>query len=284
MKKQTKIILIGIISIILISTAIFIIITNSKSDDKKENNDKQEENSITYNMKKDSETNELVFFKNETETSRYKCQYEECDFSMYGSNAEITYFDRKNGIALITDGRTKDENTNRYYHNKMIIYSFEKGILNEYNNIIVTTDLGRDENFIPYYLVMLNTNNESALLDLNGNILKDFEENQFMFKSYEGLYIDSASFNIEKNIIITLKNNKYGIEKINSNGTIIEHKFDNIKLDEGITTQYKDLNDRIYNYGEKLYSENNYFKAKENDKWYLYNYETKEKIIKTGYD
>ena len=69
-----------------------------------------------------------------------------------------------------------------------------------------------------------------------------------------------SSYSVENNMIVNVKNNKYGIIKITGNEIVIDYLYDNIEL----------LNDK-------------YFKVKENNKWYLYSFEKKDKEKEESY-
>lgn len=238
-----------------------------------------------YQFNKNEETNELIFYKfnnNEgyEEINRYKCQNEECDML---DNYKLNHIDLDNGKAIMYDGK---ENYNQInYYKKIMYYNFNYGIIKTIENIyhpIATNSYDPNNEHLENFYIFENLNNEMAIIDINGNYIKEFSNKKYTLNCYEGCFLDNYS--VKADIIVTYNDDGYGIDKLNKNEEIIEHKFEDIKLNEGITVEYRDNNDRIYNYVTDLYNENKYFKAKENDKWYLYSYETKEKITKTGYD
>lgn len=224
------------------------------------------------NYKIDKAEEELVFYKyNELEDSYkeisiYNCEYEECGiFSNYGLN-HINYVD---GRLLIFDGK-EDFEDNKVYYKNIIFYDFEKGTKRKVQNILHVSSGWYDKNSIPDAFAFENINGEMAIIDANGNYIKEFSAKKFSLNCYEGCWFDDYS--LENDVIVTIKDGKYGIEKISSDNVVVEHKFEKIQLTD------------LTSYDETRYSNNKYFKAKENGKYYLYSYGTSEKIIDYGYD
>jgi len=232
-----------------------------------------------YKYEKDEKNNELVFYKfNDNvgyeEVSRYKCEYDECEFPTINASGTKTYYDYEKGKALIYDGHVFEEENS--YYKKIIIYDFNNGILKSYNNIKKALNITeyKEEKLIYKYLILVNNNDEMSLIDIEGRVLKDFSNNKFTLSCYEGCLL--ANYSLDDDMIVTIKDSKYGIEKFYSNEIIIEHIYDEIALGDMINvTGYYEETKSAY--------DNKYFRAKINNKWYLYSFETKEKVT-DGYD
>ena len=144
-----------------------------------------------------------------------------------------------------------------YDGEKLVLYDFEKGVIGKYGQTIYTLYTDDDYNKKYYYVSDVNTK-KYGIIDFDGKKIKNFT----MEKLDKLLTCDllSNTYSIKYDLIVEKKNNKYGIIKITKDEIVIEHIYDDI---------------RIYN--------DKYYKAKLEDKWYLYSYETKEKVHEQGY-
>ena len=112
-----------------------------------------------------------------------------------------------------------------------------------------------------YILVSKSDSNYNGIIDKDGKIIHEYN---IGFKKVGGIgssKFAQTKYSIENDYILDYKDDKYGIVRIKSNDIVIENKYDDIKL----------VDDK-------------YFKAKENNKWYLYSFTTKEKVLNDGYD
>lgn len=227
------------------------------------------------NYKYDKKDNELVFYKLENsigykEINRYKCQYEDCNsYDIADPAYPAIQNDYDNGIMLIYDGK----NAENVYYKKLLLYDFNNGIVKTFENVYPLKKGLENYNELSTF-TLENINNEMAIVDINGNYIKEFTDKKFTFRCYEGCYLQNYS--IKKDLIVTYNENGYGIDKISKDEEVIEHIFDNIVIGDDTTT------DGTSDAG--IYNNNKLFKAKQNDKWYLYSIKTKEKILENGYE
>lgn len=134
--------------------------------------------------------------------------------------------------------------------NKAILYDFNKGPIGTYS--IGVEDLG------DYFVVKDIKTEKYGIIDKEGKIIKELTSDGFGIKVNK--CFNSDTFSLEYDLIIEKKDNKYGIIKITKDEIVVTHQFDDIRL-----------------YNDK------YFKVKIEDKWYLYDLNTSEKVINEGY-
>ena len=192
---------------------------------------------------------------------------------------EIVQFmtDKVGGITIVAEGSAEIVYADSYFREK-------------YGDAVVGMDA--EEIFV--------WNDDCPALEIDGdaveweyidtNTKKYFKFNSGLFQKegknykiscYEGCYLALDSYNIEKDYIITVKDNKYGIEKINSDEVLLDNLYEDVSWSDWAA--FFD-NDKTDNDGEKYYIEKNYVKIKENNKWYLYDLNNKKKVINTGYE
>lgn len=227
------------------------------------------------NYKYEKKDNELVFYKLENsigykEINRYKCQYDDCNgYDIEDPAYPALQNDYDNGIMLIYDGK----NAENVYYKKLFLYNFNNGIVKTFENIYPLKKGLKNYNELPTF-TLENINNEMAIVDINGKYIKEFSDKKFTFFCYKGCWLDN--YLIENDLIVTYNENGYGIDKISKNEEVIEHTFDDIVIG-------KDTNTDVTS-SAGVYNNNKLFKAKKDNKWYLYNLETKEKVFESGYD
>lgn len=158
------------------------------------------------------------------------------------------YEDYKNGKVVINNDT-----------NSIILYDMNKGILGTYGSINWLYSKNDPHENGTYLYVGNKDNTKYGIIDKDGNLIKDY----VLEKSCYGNQTprDCLSYSIEDNLLVNKKDNKYGIIKIISDDIVIDYKYDDVKL----------INSK-------------YFKVKENDKWYIYNYSNKTKQIEEGFD
>lgn len=194
-----------------------------------------------YKYVSSKEQDEIIFYKFNTtngyeQINKYSCESEIC--YVYASQC-TSYIDLDKGKMFIHDG------------NKAIFYDFNKGVLGTYS--IGVEDLKK------YFIVQDIKTEKYGIIDLDGNIIKNFTSVQFGGTKVAPCFNDNT-YSLEYDLITEKKDNKYGIVKITKDEIVVNHQFDDIRL-----------------YNDK------YFKAKVEDKWYLYNLNTSEKVIEDGY-
>jgi len=219
-------------------------------------------------------------YKNEKEISKYTCTSEECGYcNSYTVCSNISVLGN-NLIALYDydEGEKAYSSNGSYNPSKIILWDVSKGKeVARYNNIISAYRLD-DNNGNAKYIILENKNNEINIYDLNGNHIKEVSDEQFVLKSYEGRWIDYASYLVENDMIVTIKNNKQGIKNITKGKTLINHNYDEVVLYDSFVVSRTDY----YSLPE-LYA-GKYFKARIGNKWSLYDIKTGEKVINNDYD
>lgn len=178
--------------------------------------------------------------------SKYKC-YSNCEINMQG--LAFTYNNNDKSKVMI------------YEANENILYDIQKGVIGKYGTDARWLYSNDDEYMNGTYIyIKSDKSNKYGIIDKNGKVIKDF-----VLEKTNGIYSNNAemlksSYSVENNMIVNVKNNKYGIIKITGNEIVIDYLYDNIEL----------LNDK-------------YFKVKENNKWYLYSFEKKDKEKEESY-
>ena len=163
-----------------------------------------------------------------------------------------------------------------------ILFDYDKGIIGTYGN--TTSWLYSDEYEYQngtYIYIKSKDSDQYGIIDKNGNVIHEFNlgSTNAFYKS--GLL--TTAYSIENDMIIDQKDNKYGVSKITSNDIIIDYKFDSIRFIVNSKSNEEKTNGIIHYYYEKTV-DNKYFKAKLDGKWYLYSFDTKDKVIAEGYD
>lgn len=199
-----------------------------------------------YAYKSNEEYTEIVFYKNDNgykEINKYKCT-DEC--YVYAAQC-FGYIDQTNGKIFILDD------------DKAILYDMEKGVIGKYATPLYSLYDNSGSTYEQKYFVGKQVDgNKYGIMDFNGNVIKDYEADEYGTNMVCNITTDSYS--IKYNLITMKKDGKYGIEKITSNDLVTDFKYDDI---------------RIYN--------DKYYKAKLDDKWSLYSFETNEKTIDEEY-
>ena len=149
---------------------------------------------------------------------------------------------------------------------KLVLFDIDAGnVIGEYGhkvywlhdqNEAYASDGGR------YILINNKEDNAFGVIDKNGGIIHEFNIGVAKRGGLNNKYpMYTTYYSIESNYIVDYKNNKYGVVKLTSNDIVIDYIYDDIKL-----------------------LGNGYYKVKENDKWYLYSFDTKKKVLNDGYD
>ena len=287
-KKRIKvliIVLVGIMMIGLLVGGILLYLNKSNNENTNKDNNTNNTGNVVNNgniTNKDNngntkvndkvsykeEGNILKFYDESIELNQYQCEKSYC-----GTNERYDGYTKKidNNIVIIYDGALDDDNR------KIVFFDVSKGVLNTYTGYskVKVLDIGVGK----YIHLMSRDNKKELIVDYMGNVVK--EGKNYKISCYEGCYLAINSYNIEKDYIITVKDNKYGIEKISSDEVLLDNLYDDVSWSDW--GAFFD-NDKTENDGEKYYSEKNYVKVKENNKWYLYDLNNKKKVINTGYE
>lgn len=205
-----------------------------------------------YYQKNDS----IIFEKLQTngkfqKKNEYKCiSSNSCNVNI--ASQSFSYKNDNKDVVMISDGDN---------WNTSIIYDIEKGALGTYGGrpswLYTKNSTHQDGTYI--YL-MAKDSDKFGIIDINGKIIHEFNLGNINANVPSGIL--NSVYSIENNMIVDQRNNKYGISKITSSDTVVDYKFDSIRL----TTN------------------NKYFKAKLDNKWYLYSFNTKDKVTNEGYD
>ena len=255
-KKKNLSVVIAIILIILVTTIICLIIVNNKEKYKQENT---ENIKIIYFYKENGEykyTNELEKITNRQVISKYQCKN---DCQVLGDTPLGSFNILSTKKAFI------------YTNKQLILYDIDdKKEIGKYGDDISWLTLNDEDEYI--YIKSSETE-KYGIIDKNGNLIHDFDFNdsfsvRFIDNSANNNKVDSirlmdkkSVYSIKDNMIIASKDDKYGIVEIKSNKVIIDYQYDEIGL----------INSK-------------YYMAKNNDKWYIYSFDTKEKHIEEGFN
>ena len=136
-----------------------------------------------------------------------------------------------------------------------ILYDFTRGVLATYEIPVYSLS---DESYNIIYFVAKLKDGKYGIVDTSANIIRPFVSDGFVSSPVKAIYSDTYS--IKNNLIVEKKNNKYGLTNINRVNTVLDYKYDSIRL----------LNDK-------------YYKVKVGDNWYLYNMSNNEQALKEKY-
>ena len=183
-------------------------------------------------------------------TNEYKCNtVDSCIVNLAAQN--FVYQNDNSNIVMIYDKDSKD---------MTVLFDIEKGIIDTYGgrpSWLYTANSTQRVN--TYIYIMAKDSDKFGIIDVNGKIIHEFNLGNINANIPSGILY--SVYSIENDMIVDQRNDKYGITKITSSDTIIDYKFKSIRL-----------------------VNNKYFKAKSDGKWYLYSFDTKDKVIEDGYD
>lgn len=180
--------------------------------------------------------------------SEYKCNDDLCMVNVAQQGFE--YSNDNPDIVMIYDGNYK------------ILYNIRKGtIINTYgsNSFWLSSNDVESENEGTYIYIQAKDSEKYGIIDVNGNIIKNFVLDKPPFVSF--LYPRTLRYSVENNMLVNIQNGKYGIIEITSDKIIIDYIYDDLDL----------IN-------------KTYFKAKTNDKWHVYTISSNQKLIQEGFD
>ena len=127
---------------------------------------------------------------------------------------------------------------------------------------------------------------DALIVNYNGDIIKNSKDKNFVLNCYEGCFLNTNSFDIDNDYIVTIKSGKYGIEKITSDEVILNNIYEDIVFndcDKFMSYSY-DANEIVDNNGKTYYEKLKYIKLKLNNKWYLYDLVNKKNVINNSFD
>ena len=146
---------------------------------------------------------------------------------------------------------------------KIVLFDIEnKKVIGSYGSALWLHKDGKISSEDGEYILVQKLDSDLwGIIDKDGKIIHDYNIGRKINSGIGGAKLHQSIYSIENDYFVTYKDGKYGITKVTSNDTVIEAKYDDIKL-----------------------IDKNNFKALENGKWYLYNYDTKDKVLPDGYD
>ena len=153
--------------------------------------------------------------------------------------------------------------------NQLYMYSVDKSIdlycINKEKRLINTIDNNK-KNTVP--IIYIDSNNHEILLGFYGNnSIYTLDKKQYTINGYEliGNKDKSKIITLNKNEIIIVKNNKYGIYDIKDNVTLIEPKYDKINnYDDTYYIAFKGKEAGIINSKDKVVLDFDYDNIKKN--------------------
>lgn len=244
--NKTLIIVLVVLGIILLIGIVFSVI-NRNVNSNKNNNGNNKDNDV---VDKDNDDNYMAVKVNDTITfsmrnksdegftkiSEYKCTDDKCSLGV--GIQGLTIYDNINGIYGIDDNK------------KLILYNVGKGVVGTYS--INGTSMYENGN-VKYLYIKSIDNEKYGIVDLNGNVIKDF--NLDYYNEYYPFLTNWYS--IKDDAVIDYKNGKYGIIKITSNDILADYSYDEIKINDSY-----------------------YFEARINNEWNLYVIKSNELLSK----
>lgn len=317
-RKRIILVIIITISMILLSSILFIVISNHyknlnnnedneiKEDNNIENNQDNNEsnNSELTNYKVDLEnyymkTNEQIkFYSNQQLVNEYKCTGKECYIvplkvkcvyengrsdckTIVGDYVLIAVNDKNDGTSIFTYGSsTSFQKTaeNIKSSGKVFLYNIKTGESKKYENIYEIMPNQDGLRLLEY------ADGEYTIISDDGKVSSNYNKDELTLSCYEGCALDATRYDYDENIIVTIKDKKYGLEKITNKDIIVEHKYEDIQLNDSQAVRlYDNEEDQMGHLNNELYR-NKYIKVKENGKWYLYDLKNNKKINNNGYD
>ena len=198
-----------------------------------------------YRYELDHTNKEFIFYKSSPEgykeINKYTCKTTCFEYA----TQSFSYIDLNVGRMFIVD----NDNT------EAILYDFTRGVLATYEIPVYSLI---DESYNVVYFVAKLKDGYYGIVDTSANIIRPFVSEGFVSSSIKSIYYNTYS--IKNNLIVEKKNNKYGLTNINKVNTILDYKYDSIRL----------LNDK-------------YYKVKAGDNWYLYNISNNEQALSEKY-
>jgi hypothetical protein len=198
-----------------------------------------------YRYELDRTNKEFIFYKSSPdgykEINKYTCKTNCFEYAAQS----FAYIDLNVGRMFIIDNNNTEA----------ILYDFTRGVLATYEIPVYSLS---DESYNIIYFVAKLKDGKYGIVDTSANIIRPFVSDGFVSSPVKAIYSDTYS--IKNNLIVEKKNNKYGLTNINRVNTVLDYKYDSIRL----------LNDK-------------YYKVKVGDNWYLYNMSNNEQALKEKY-
>lgn len=198
-----------------------------------------------YRYELDRTNKEFIFYKSSPEgykeINKYTCKTTCFEYAAQS----FGYIDLNIGRMFLVDNNDTEA----------ILYDFTRGVLATYEIPVYSLS---DESYNIIYFVAKTKDGKYGIVDTSANIIRPFVSDGFVSSPVKAIYSDAYS--IKNNLIVEKKNNKYGLTNINRVNTVLDYKYDSIRL----------LNDK-------------YYKVKVGDSWYLYNVSNNEQALPEKY-
>lgn len=292
--NKKNIILTFIFIILVLGVGVFCYFKLGKindNNDNKDNNDNQvvdNQNKFdgirledaTYKVTYEKKDNIIYFYKDGIEVNKYVCERSVCDTTgeTYGGSVQLnnTYVNK----IVIYDGSLADSTSTE--DKKIVFFDIDKGILNTYVNYYTVYNIS--DSYI--YMGKIGYKTDALIVNYSGDIIKNSKDKNFVLNCYEGCFLNTNSFDIDNDYIVTIKSDKYGIEKITNDEVILDNIYEDIVFndyDKFMSYSY-DADEKVDNNGKTYYEKFKYIKLKLNNKWYLYDLVNKKNVINNSYD
>ena len=208
-------------------------------------------NEIIYSFEADYQNSKFLFYKNEELIREFEGNYRHTDYGI------PTIFDKEKGKILLYGKYTEGG-----YFDSILLYDIGNGTYIEWKNICYVLVLYKNKNgdVNNYNIALVDMNKEIQIITIDGEIIRKFSGKEIVVDDYEVMIANENYYNVEDDMIITKKNNKYGLEKISNEQIILDYVYDDMQFEE------------------------NYIKIKEDNKWYLYDINSDKRITINSYD
>ena len=209
---------------------------NDNKDNKDNNNNQVVDNQnkfvgirledATYKVTYEKKDNIIYFYKDGIEVNKYVCERSVCDTTreIYGGSVQLnnTYVNK----IVIYDGSLADSTST--HDKKIIFFDIDKGILNTYVNYYTVYNIS--DSYI--YMGKIGDKTDALIVNYSGDIIKNSKDKNFVLNCYEGCFLNTNSFDIDNDYIVTIKSGKYGIEKITSDEVILDNIYEDIVFND----------------------------------------------------
>ncbi len=284
MNKKKIVLTISVILFLLILVGVFYYLKfdNKKEDNKDENKSQVVENQnkfdgikvadAKYKVTYEKKDKVIYFYKDGVEANKYSCDGNGCNVLDSDTYA--------NKIVIYDDILT---NSSSDSGKKIVFFDIDKGVLNTYMNYLVSIRKMGDSYI---YLGSSEDKSKDLIVNYSGEIIKSAKNKNFVLTCYEGCYIEDGYYDIDSDYIVTVNNNKYGIEKLTSDEVILDNIYEDIAFNDSnkFVKSSAETGTKMDNDGKTYYEKLKYVKLKLNNKWYLYDLANKKNVIDTPYD
>lgn len=207
-----------------------------------------------YKYEKDSERKSFIFYKYDNvnnvynQINEYECVAVDC---FPYATQHMSFVDNFTGNMLIVK---EVNNTNHF-----VLIDYEDGVIGTYKNVYYGMYIRGEFNSLDYLIVETFKGEKQIISPYDGRVIgniTDYELNPNMKYS-----IAQRFYSIEKNRLVVAKDGKWGVIDMTTGNAVVDLKYEDVKIFD----DYR-------------------YVAKENGKWYFYEFEGNIKKVETGYD